>query len=431
MACSGSRSQHRLRSSSNSRSLCSQVRHEATHPPDLRPLSGSSAQGGILPLPISLPNSRAISADNLVGGAEEESPAVITLLSHIVQAAHKKLFDNKVVLTFESEFDTRRTLGWLAAFNQESSISLTLSDVLKNSVFVAQFNTALGLKSRDTLLLRSPLKALDCFASVNPYGPHFDPCLTPDFKHLFTVHIEQGSPQFFVYLTFMVTPIGRLTRSKLAPGSEYHRISAVVETTLKRLPALYRWRDELIYQIPATRHLRFRELPATDQRTWCTQCDQQEMEDIIHCIWNCPISREVWKWVNFIVCTAAPMSDRYPLLQLVQGFVAVEFQGNLGIPKRLWDTLRAVTAWCIWKARCKHFMDATCSNSSSIIHTIWARFGIYLRKDWNGYLHKIRLGQLTRAEAINHMIRSYGNCTNVWEIHEDKLQIPPVPPRPP
>lgn len=200
---------------------------------------------GILPIPSAV--QRCNEAPSLPGGAqlnhqqqEDSSPHIITIPTHLIQAGHKKLFGNKVVLAFESEYDSRRTLSWLAAFNQESPISLTLSDVLLNSLFVVQFDAALGLETRDLLLQRSPLKALDCFAAVNPYGPVFDPSKDPDFKHLTTVNVLQGSPLIFEYLSFVVSPIGRLIRSNLSPGSESHKISAVIETSLKSFPPLAR-----------------------------------------------------------------------------------------------------------------------------------------------------------------------------------------------
>lgn len=188
---------------------------------------------------------------------------------------------------------------------------------------------------------------------------------------------------------------------------------------------------QLVYRIPATQHWRFPELPATDPRTWCTRCDRQRMEDIIHCIWSCPVSREVWKWVNYVLCISAPLSDRSPLLQPAQIFIAVEFHDHFSIPKQLWATLRATTTWCIWKARCKHFMEGNRCLSTSIIYKIWARLGVYMRQTWNGYLRNIRMGETTRIAALTSMSGAYGTCSEVWEVHEDKLQIPPVPPRPP
>lgn len=68
----------------------------------------------------------------------------------------------------------------------------------------------------------------------------FDPTTVPDFKHLNTVHITKGSPLIFEYLSFVVSPIGKLIRSNIAPGSESHKISAVVETSLKSFPPLVR-----------------------------------------------------------------------------------------------------------------------------------------------------------------------------------------------
>lgn len=251
MARSGQSSQRRQpRHNVQARSQCSDSNPSpaiSNTPVSHRRIPGASSLpgAGILPIPVvgqRLEVAPAFShGAQLSGHLPVDVPAqVITIPSHLIQASHKKLFGNKVVLAFETEFNSRRTLNWLAAFNQKSPISLTLGDVLIISLFVVQFDAALGSETRDTLLQSSPLKALDCFAAVNPYGPEFDPSRVPDFRHLTTIHISRGSPLIFEYLQFVVSPIGRLIRSNLAPGSESHRITAVVETSLKSFPQLVR-----------------------------------------------------------------------------------------------------------------------------------------------------------------------------------------------
>lgn len=180
MASSGQTARrHPPRRSNSARSICSgSTPNTSSTPlpsfPRSNPGRTTSTRDGILPLPTAerrfevapTPSHGTLLNGHKVGADPHQ---IITIPSHIIQATHKKLFGNKVFLAFESEFDSRRTLNWLAAFNQESSIPLTLSDVLNNSLFVVQFDAALGLENRDLLLQRSPLKALDCFAAVNPY----------------------------------------------------------------------------------------------------------------------------------------------------------------------------------------------------------------------------------------------------------------------
>lgn len=188
---------------------------------------------------------------------------------------------------------------------------------------------------------------------------------------------------------------------------------------------------QLIYRVPATQHWRFPDLPPTDCRTWCTRCEMNVMEDIVHCIWQCPISRETWRWVNYLLSISMPLGDRSPLIRSAHVFVALGFPYNSGIPKTLWTILRAATAWHIWKNRCTHYMEGTPSQAATIIHKVWSRLRIYLRQSWISLTQKIRRGQLTQEDAIAHMSRSFGSNPDVWAIHEHRLQVPPVPPRPP
>lgn len=54
------------------------------------------------------------------------------------------------------------------------------------------------------------------------------------------------------------------------------------------------WR--LLYRILATQRWRFPDRPASDPEMWCTRCSLHVTEDLFHCIWNCPMSRQCWDW---------------------------------------------------------------------------------------------------------------------------------------
>lgn len=147
-----------------------------------------------------------------LSSADHSPEALVRIPQHILISSHLKLFGNKLVLAFESELNTKQVLDWLADFNEDNSIKLTLSDELQHSLFVVQFDSASGDSTRKTLLKRSPLKARDCYATVNNYGPYFNPGAQIDFCHLITVHIGHGSPQIYELLNLVLAPLGRLIR---------------------------------------------------------------------------------------------------------------------------------------------------------------------------------------------------------------------------
>lgn len=172
--------------------------------------------------------------------SEVPPEALVRIPQHVFLSSHLKLFGNKLVLVFESELNTRQVLDWLAEFNEDNHINLSLSDELQHPFFVVQFDSSLGESTRQRLIKRSPLKACGRYAAVNTYGPQFNPGTQREFRHLITVHINQGSPQIYKLLNLVLAPLGRLIRSKLAPGVDSHRISAIVETTLTSFPSKVR-----------------------------------------------------------------------------------------------------------------------------------------------------------------------------------------------
>lgn len=88
-------------------------------------------------------------------------------------------------------------------------------------------------------------------------------------------------------------------------------------------------------------------------------------------------------------------------------------------------------SWCTWKDRCNHFMEGHHSDPDVIVFKSWTRLGIYIRHHWAKHMARIRGGKLSLVEARILMSHDYGTSKEVWDLHYEKLQIPPVPPRPP
>jgi hypothetical protein len=181
----------------------------------------------------------------------------------------------------------------------------------------------------------------------------------------------------------------------------------------------------------ATQKWRHPQLSQLDRATHCTRCDRGLQEDIIHCIWNCPQSLVVWDWVRIVLQLAAPTSSVNLELTFQHVLLAEDLPADYCIPTKLWAILRAVTCWEIWKARCAHYMEDICTTPASIIQKIWHRLSIYLGIFWRQKLTKIRTRGLDPIKATKDMQRDFSKCTQIWCLHELRLRVPKVPPRPP
>lgn len=107
---------------------------------------------------------------------------------------------------------------------------------------------------------------------------------------------------------------------------------------------------QIIYT-PTTQHWRFPDLPPADPATWCTRCDLNLQEDIMHCMWFCPLSRQVWLWAQEVLHLAACKSAPSPVLKPEHDFVAHPLPQELLIPDCLWSITRPIIVWNIWKNR--------------------------------------------------------------------------------
>jgi hypothetical protein len=116
----------------------------------------------------------------------------------------------------------------------------------------------------------------------------------------------------------------------------------------------------------------------------------------------------VWDWVRRILQMSAAQAQENLELNFEHVLLAEELPADLKIPKKFWAIVRAVSSWEIWKARCKHYME-----------------------NHHAAPAKIKTGQLDPDKAKMDMQRDFGTNTQIWYFHEIRLQVPPVPPRPP
>lgn len=149
-----------------------------------------------------------------------------------------RYFANKVVLCFEVEFTETAAKSWIESYNLRNDLHLTIVDTLHRALFVAQFDVENLAAAKERLLAASPiLGTKDVFAAVNDYTDHFEPCKQLDFKHLVTVYIHQGSREILHYIKFIASLIGTYVKAEPDKGTSFQRITLVVESTLKILPA--------------------------------------------------------------------------------------------------------------------------------------------------------------------------------------------------
>lgn len=189
---------------------------------------------------------------------------------------------------------------------------------------------------------------------------------------------------------------------------------------------------QLIYRIPATNRWRHPDRNATDPDTWCPRCQLNTPEDVFHCIWDCRKSQECWQWCSTILRWTSTSRQQDIRLLPAQVFIADNLPVAWETPARLWHTLRAVMCWGIWKERNHQVFrgDIFCTRRV-MIGLAWHRIGMYISAAWSSLLTQVQLHRLTLAEARDRMDCFFGAERKLWILQDIKIQIAPVPPRPP
>lgn len=143
---------------------------------------------------------------------------------------------------------------------------------------------------------------------------------------------------------------------------------------------------QLIYRVIATQRWRFRTRSHLDASTWCTRCTLGLREDIVHCIWSCPLSTTCWQWGETLLTTSFDNGSLCAGLLPGHVFLAQPLPEQWQVPERFWKILRATICWQIWKDRNGHYL---------VIKKSWQQLGVYLRKEWRFLVRKVQLGKIT------------------------------------
>lgn len=188
---------------------------------------------------------------------------------------------------------------------------------------------------------------------------------------------------------------------------------------------------QLVYRVIATQRWRFPTRSNQDISTWCTRCELGLREDIMHCIWSCPLSYSCWQWGESMLSAASQNGSVCSRLLPSNVFLAEPLPDLWQVPERFWQILRAVLCWQIWKDRNGHYLADKPANAHRVIRKSWQRLSVYLHKEWRYIARKVHSGRITIEEAENTMSKHFGSNPSIWNLHALTLEVPPVPPRPP
>lgn len=100
---------------------------------------------------------------------------------------------------------------------------------------------------------------------------------------------------------------------------------------------------QMYYRAIATQRWRFPSLPANDLQINCIRCELGIKEDIVHCVWSCPLSQPCWQWCLGLLTASSEHRHRIGglrgLLEPAHVVVASPLPGEWKIPSRFWHIL--------------------------------------------------------------------------------------------
>jgi hypothetical protein len=178
-------------------------------------------------------------------------------------AINKTLYKNQVVISFDGRVNSVQAREWIKAYNKvHTSHSLRFQEPLIHLLFVVLVHSAAPSVIVEHLIRDSPIKVAGHHASVNTYSADFKPKQPIDFKQLVNIQITDGTLFIYSYLYTTFKQIGKTivdTRA-IGQGSDHHKITALIQTTLQDFPTevavRYSLTNQLLIKIGYVKQLR-------------------------------------------------------------------------------------------------------------------------------------------------------------------------------
>lgn len=136
------------------------------------------------------------------------------------------------------------------------------------------------------------------------------------------------------------------------------------------------------YRVPTTNYYRAFGLSASHSDTWWTRCLYQATKDVACCIWSYPKSQGIWKWAMDILQRSLAHHEQLIVLSLDEALLGYPMRTSREIvPKMLWELLRRICCWQVWKGHSTTCMEETWVPRSIVVVQVWGFDYIY---KWNG-----------------------------------------------
>jgi hypothetical protein len=91
-----------------------------------------------------------------------------------------------------------------------------------------------------------------------------------------------------------------------------------------------------------------------------------------------------------------------------QVLLAEHLDNKENFSPKLWDLLRVVSCWIIWKDCCAHVIPKRKAHFKGTICRIKRRLHVYIGHAWKAPKAKVKTGKLSWSKAVATMLKDFG-----------------------
>lgn len=184
---------------------------------------------------------------------------------------------------------------------------------------------------------------------------------------------------------------------------------------------------QVLFNAPATNRWRNRNKPHSDVANHSPRCHRNRLEDLEHCLWECPRGRKMWKWTIKLIPITAVCTTSIQLTT-TQALIVEPLDDH--VPRFWWRSVRAATIWHIWTARNQEAIPKKRAPFVGTKAKIWQQVHRDLINEWNRRVEQCAKGIIMEQQLVQNYKFDFGQNSAMYTIQGAKIHVACIPPEP-
>lgn len=175
---------------------------------------------------------------------------------------------------------------------------------------------------------------------------------------------------------------------------------------------------QVVFFSLATNRWLFPNLPRSHEDTHCTRCHAIRVEDLVHCLCECPKARRIQTWTRKLVRIT---TTSITIISFLVTRALIVEPLSIHIPQGWWRLLCATTIWHIWLVRNQEVIPKRKVSTKEMKLKIWLQVMMNIHNEWTRRANQCNKGVIIEQKVQESLKINFGQCDVVYTTQTTKI----------